>query len=103
MPTAAPGGLFARHNPERSAYAVLGEAAGFVDTAGDGFLATFDGPARAIRCACAIRDAARDLAIVRTIREAVGPEAEIVVDVEILEVDRSRTKTLACRRKRRSS
>jgi hypothetical protein len=28
-----------------------------VDTAGDGFLATFDGPARAIRCAQAIRDA----------------------------------------------
>ena len=28
---------------------------------GDGFLATFDGPARAIRCACAIRDAASDL------------------------------------------
>jgi pimeloyl-ACP methyl ester carboxylesterase len=27
-----------------------------VDTAGDGFLATFDGPARAIRCACGIRD-----------------------------------------------
>jgi class 3 adenylate cyclase len=26
---------------------------------GDGFLATFDGPARAIRCATAIRDAAR--------------------------------------------
>ena len=25
-------------------------------TTGDGFLATFDGPARAIRCACAIRD-----------------------------------------------
>jgi class 3 adenylate cyclase/pimeloyl-ACP methyl ester carboxylesterase len=25
-----------------------------VDTAGDGFLASFDGPARAIRCACAI-------------------------------------------------
>jgi class 3 adenylate cyclase len=32
-----------------------------VDTAGDGFLATFDGPARAIRCACAIRDAVRTL------------------------------------------
>jgi len=32
-----------------------------VDAAGDGFLATFDGPARAIRCACAIRDALRDL------------------------------------------
>ena len=28
-----------------------------IDTAGDGFLATFDGPARAIRCALAIRDA----------------------------------------------
>ncbi len=30
---------------------------------GDGFLATFDGPARAIRCACAIRDAVRGLGI----------------------------------------
>ena len=28
-----------------------------IDTAGDGFLATFDGPARAVRCAAAIRDA----------------------------------------------
>jgi len=28
-----------------------------LDTAGDGFFASFDGPARAIRCACAIRDA----------------------------------------------
>jgi len=27
------------------------------DTAGDGFFASFDGPARAIRCACAIREA----------------------------------------------
>ncbi|HEY7430726.1 MAG TPA: adenylate/guanylate cyclase domain-containing protein [Streptosporangiaceae bacterium] len=34
-----------------------------VDTAGDGFFATFDGPARAVRCACAIRDAVRDLGI----------------------------------------
>ena len=34
-----------------------------VDTAGDGFLATFDGPARAIRCACAIRDGVRSLGI----------------------------------------
>lgn len=32
-----------------------------VDTAGDGFLATFDGPARAIRCACAVRDGLRAL------------------------------------------
>ncbi len=30
-----------------------------VKTMGDGFLATFDGPARAIRCALAIRDVAR--------------------------------------------
>ena len=28
-----------------------------VDTAGDGFFATFDGPARAIRCACAVQAA----------------------------------------------
>jgi class 3 adenylate cyclase len=34
-----------------------------VDTAGDGFFARFDGPARAIRCACAIRDAVGDLGI----------------------------------------
>ncbi|HEX2266804.1 MAG TPA: adenylate/guanylate cyclase domain-containing protein, partial [Actinomycetota bacterium] len=26
------------------------------NTTGDGFVATFDGPARGIRCACAIRD-----------------------------------------------
>jgi len=34
-----------------------------VKSTGDGFLATFDGPARAIRCACAIRDAIRNLGI----------------------------------------
>lgn len=34
-----------------------------VDTAGDGFLATFDGPARAIRCATAVVDAVRPLGI----------------------------------------
>jgi class 3 adenylate cyclase/pimeloyl-ACP methyl ester carboxylesterase len=34
-----------------------------VDTAGDGFFATFDGPARAVRCALAIRDVVRTLAI----------------------------------------
>jgi class 3 adenylate cyclase len=32
-----------------------------MDTAGDGFFATFDGPARAIRCACAIHEAMLDL------------------------------------------
>ncbi len=34
-----------------------------VDTAGDGFLATFDGPARAVRCAQAIRSALGPLGI----------------------------------------
>jgi pimeloyl-ACP methyl ester carboxylesterase len=34
-----------------------------VDTAGDGFLATFDGPARAIRCASAVRDAIHRLGL----------------------------------------
>ena len=34
-----------------------------VKTTGDGFLATFDGPARAIRCACAIRDGVGPLGI----------------------------------------
>lgn len=34
-----------------------------VNTAGDGFFASFDGPARAIRCACAIRDAVKELGI----------------------------------------
>jgi class 3 adenylate cyclase len=34
-----------------------------IDTAGDGFLAFFDSPARAIRCALAIRNALRDLTL----------------------------------------
>jgi class 3 adenylate cyclase len=34
-----------------------------VDTAGDGFLATFDGPARAIRCAHAIANAVAELGL----------------------------------------
>jgi class 3 adenylate cyclase/pimeloyl-ACP methyl ester carboxylesterase len=32
-----------------------------MDTAGDGFFATFDGPARAIRCACGVRERLREL------------------------------------------
>ncbi len=32
-----------------------------IDTAGDGVLATFDAPERAVRCACAVRDAVRGL------------------------------------------
>jgi pimeloyl-ACP methyl ester carboxylesterase len=51
--------------------AVRAELAAFrgheVNTTGDGVLATFDGPARAIRCACSIRDRVRALGIhVRT-------------------------------------
>jgi class 3 adenylate cyclase/alpha-beta hydrolase superfamily lysophospholipase len=45
---------------ERSVKAELTRFRGrAVKTMGDGFLATFDGPARAIRCALAIRDGAR--------------------------------------------
>ncbi len=43
------------------------ELAGFrgreIDTAGDGLLASFDGPARAIRCACALTEAAKRLGV----------------------------------------
>ena len=46
---------------------VRGELARFggeeIDTAGDGFLALFDGPARAIRCALAIRDGLANLGL----------------------------------------
>jgi class 3 adenylate cyclase len=34
-----------------------------LDTAGDGFFARFDGPARAIRCACAIRDSLAEIGL----------------------------------------
>jgi class 3 adenylate cyclase len=34
-----------------------------IDTAGDGFLASFDGPARAVRCGRAIADAVKSLSI----------------------------------------
>jgi class 3 adenylate cyclase len=34
-----------------------------IDTAGDGFFASFDGPARAIRCACAIAETVRALGL----------------------------------------
>ncbi len=35
----------------------------FINTTGDGILASFDGPARAILCACAIRDGVRQLGL----------------------------------------
>jgi class 3 adenylate cyclase len=55
--------LLRRHNA-----AIRRELARFrgreIDTAGDGFFASgFDGPARAIRCACAIREAITDLGL----------------------------------------
>jgi class 3 adenylate cyclase len=34
-----------------------------LDTAGDGFFASFDGPARAVRCACAIAESVRELGL----------------------------------------
>jgi class 3 adenylate cyclase len=50
-----------------------------VYTAGDGFFATFDGPARGIRCACAIRDAVPSLDL--TIRAGLHTgECEIMED-----------------------
>jgi pimeloyl-ACP methyl ester carboxylesterase len=55
--------LLAEHNAaiRRQLARFRGEA---IDTAGDGFFASgFDGPARAIRCACAIRDAVTSLGL----------------------------------------
>jgi class 3 adenylate cyclase len=50
-----------------------------IDTAGDGFFATFDGPARAIRCACAIQKALASLGI--TIRAGLHTgECEVMAD-----------------------
>jgi pimeloyl-ACP methyl ester carboxylesterase len=34
-----------------------------IDNAGDGFLASFDGPARAVRCACAIAEAVKSIGL----------------------------------------
>jgi class 3 adenylate cyclase len=54
--------LLARHHA-----LVRGELARFrgeeLDTSGDGFFAVFDGPGRAIECACAIREAVRSLGL----------------------------------------
>ena len=50
-----------------------------IDTAGDGLFATFDGPARAIRCACATRDSVATLGI--TIRAGLHTgECELLGD-----------------------
>lgn len=51
------------------------------DTAGDGFFATFDGPGRAIRCACAIRDDVRSVGL--EIRAGLHTGEGQVLDDEI--------------------
>lgn len=83
--------LFAATHPERSAalillnsYARLAWAPDQfrgreVDTAGDGFLAAFDGPARAIRCAYAITTALGQLGIEVRAGLHMG-ECELVAD-----------------------
>ena len=54
--------LLKEHNA--TVRALLGRYRGHeVDTAGDGFFATFDGPARGVRCAQAIVDAVKPLGI----------------------------------------
>jgi class 3 adenylate cyclase len=50
-----------------------------IKVVGDGFLATFDGPARAVRCAIAIRDDVRDLGIEIRAGVHVG-EIEVLPD-----------------------
>jgi class 3 adenylate cyclase len=48
-----------------------------IDTSGDGFFASFDGPARAIRCACAITEGVRELGLEVRVGLHTG-ECEIV-------------------------
>jgi class 3 adenylate cyclase/pimeloyl-ACP methyl ester carboxylesterase len=52
-----------------------------IDTAGDGFLAAFDGPARAIRCACAIVACVRDLGL--SVRAGLHTGECVVADGKI--------------------
>jgi class 3 adenylate cyclase len=58
---------------------VLRFRGGLVKTTGDGVLATFDGPGRAIRCACAIRDSVRTLGIDLRVGLHTG-EIEVIGD-----------------------
>jgi class 3 adenylate cyclase len=52
-----------------------------IKTLGDGFLATFDGPARAIRCACAIREDMDELGV--QVRAGVHTGECEVIDADI--------------------
>ena len=57
-----------------------------VDTAGDGLLATFDGPARAIRCACSVREKVHALGLQVRIGLHTGecePSGEGVVGIAV--------------------
>ena len=78
-----------------------------VDTAGDGFLATFDGPARAVRCARAICERVRDLGLEIRAGVHVGEIEQVGKDVRGIAVHigaridrppRSRTRSW-CRRR----
>ena len=54
--------LLAAHD-DRAKIAIERHRGRYVDSTGDGLLATFDGPARAVRCAQAIREAVSDLGL----------------------------------------
>jgi class 3 adenylate cyclase len=54
--------LLARHH-ERAREEIARHRGRFVDSAGDGIFATFDGPARAVRCAQAIMRSVQDLGL----------------------------------------
>ena len=80
-------GLIERHH--RTVRAMIGRYRGReIDTAGDGFFASFDGPARAVRCAQAIRQAVLPLGLdvraglhtgeVETIDDKVGGIAVMI-------------------------
>ena len=71
--------LLARHD-ERARLEIERHRGRFVDSAGDGVFATFDGPARAVRCALAIMRSVHDLGI--EIRAGVHTgEVELAGDV----------------------
>lgn len=62
--------------------AMLGRYRGIeVDTAGDGFFGTFDGPARAVRCAGAIIDAVRSMGI--AVRAGVHTGEVEIIDEKV--------------------
>ena len=55
-------GLIAQHD-ERARREIERHRGRYVNSTGDGMLATFDGPARAVRCAQAIRETVRGLGL----------------------------------------